>query len=80
MVCCICDVDFVDRDTLLQLPCSVKHAYHEHCITQWLSIRDTCPLCKTRLKHSLCKDGKMAVAGGSISELTRQPGKEGQRR
>ena len=64
VLCSICYTDFVDGDTLLQLPCDVKHTYHEPCITQWLSIRDTCPLCKTRLRHSLQKAGKASAPPG----------------
>ena len=64
VLCSICYVDFVEGDTLLQLPCDVKHTYHEPCITQWLSIRDTCPLCKTRLRHSLRKTGKASAVVG----------------
>ena len=64
VLCSICYVDFVDGDSLLQLPCDVNHTYHEPCITQWLSIRDTCPLCKTRLGHSLRKAGKASASAG----------------
>ena len=64
VLCSICYVDFEEGDMLLQLPCDVKHAYHEPCISQWLSIRDTCPLCKTRLRHSLRKAGRVGASSG----------------
>ena len=70
VVCSICYVDFVDGEVLMQLPCDANHLYHEPCISQWLSIRDTCPLCKTRLSHSLRKAGKLKAAVGQRAEQT----------
>ena len=65
VLCSVCYCDYLVGDALLQLPCDANHAFHEGCIQQWLSIRDTCPLCKARLKHSLRRAGRAAVTAGS---------------
>lgn len=45
-VCCaICIEEFVQGDTLRQLPC--EHEFHTECIIPWLTERHpSCPLCK----------------------------------
>ena len=45
--CSICFEDFAENDEVITLPCDVRHVYHENCIKQWLTQKDTCPLCKT---------------------------------
>ncbi|CAA6664284.1 unnamed protein product [Spirodela intermedia] len=43
-VCCICLTAYEDATELRSLPCD--HHFHSACITKWLSINATCPLCK----------------------------------
>lgn len=43
--CSICLLDYVIGDNLIVLNCD--HRFHEACITNWLLIEATCPLCKT---------------------------------
>ncbi|CAL4901524.1 unnamed protein product [Urochloa decumbens] len=45
--CAICLQDFHADETLRGMPCS--HAFHQHCISQWLSRNAACPLCRHRL-------------------------------
>lgn len=42
--CCICLYRYVDGVELCRLPCN--HHFHRKCITKWLRINATCPLCK----------------------------------
>ncbi|KAI3444258.1 hypothetical protein Pfo_000923 [Paulownia fortunei] len=42
--CCICLFKYVDGAELCTLPCN--HHFHHKCITKWLRINATCPLCK----------------------------------
>ncbi|KAL0359684.1 UNVERIFIED_CONTAM: E3 ubiquitin protein ligase RIE1 [Sesamum angustifolium] len=42
--CCICLYKYVDGAELCTLPCN--HHFHHKCITKWLRINATCPLCK----------------------------------
>lgn len=46
--CSICLEDFDMGDQFILLKC--KHGYHEHCIRQWFSERNTtCPLCRENI-------------------------------
>ncbi|TVU27063.1 hypothetical protein EJB05_29641, partial [Eragrostis curvula] len=46
--CAVCLQDFhPDHDKLRALPCS--HAFHEHCIFDWLKVSHVCPLCRHAL-------------------------------
>ncbi|KAL3637085.1 hypothetical protein CASFOL_019384 [Castilleja foliolosa] len=42
--CCICLYKYVDGTELCTLPCN--HHFHHRCVTKWLRINATCPLCK----------------------------------
>ncbi|KAG8372212.1 hypothetical protein BUALT_Bualt12G0043000 [Buddleja alternifolia] len=42
--CCICLYKYADGAELCTLPCN--HHFHHKCITKWLRINATCPLCK----------------------------------
>lgn len=42
--CCICLSSYVDGEELRTLPCN--HHFHCGCISRWLQINSTCPLCK----------------------------------
>ncbi|OAY70594.1 E3 ubiquitin-protein ligase MBR2 [Ananas comosus] len=43
--CSICQVEYQANDETGRLGCG--HSYHVHCIKQWLSQKNACPLCKT---------------------------------
>ncbi|GAB2295634.1 hypothetical protein Dimus_029789 [Dionaea muscipula] len=42
--CCICLAQYVEGAEICTLPCN--HHYHYQCISKWLRINATCPLCK----------------------------------
>ena len=42
--CCICLSSYEDGAELSALPCN--HHFHWTCITKWLRMHATCPLCK----------------------------------
>ncbi|KAI4972951.1 E3 ubiquitin-protein ligase BIG BROTHER-like [Hordeum vulgare subsp. vulgare] len=42
--CTVCLSAFKNRENIITLPC--KHNYHATCITKWLKIDKTCPVCK----------------------------------
>ena len=48
--CTICLDEFSTTDEVRVLPC--HHVYHRCCIDEWLSKRQTCPLCQAILKSS----------------------------
>ncbi|XP_048548103.1 uncharacterized protein LOC125527912 [Triticum urartu] len=43
--CSICQEEFEASEEIGRLSCG--HGYHVHCIKQWLSRKNACPLCKT---------------------------------
>ena len=45
--CTICLEDFNENEILYELIC--KHHYHKDCIDDWLSKKNTCPLCRLNL-------------------------------
>uniref|UniRef100_A0A0E0M1U6 RING-type domain-containing protein n=1 Tax=Oryza punctata TaxID=4537 RepID=A0A0E0M1U6_ORYPU len=42
--CAVCTDALQLASAASQLPCG--HLYHAHCIVQWLSLRNTCPVCR----------------------------------
>ncbi|KAF8655163.1 hypothetical protein HU200_061301 [Digitaria exilis] len=47
MVCSVCTEEIAVADAVVRLPCA--HWYHHGCISPWLGIRGTCPLCRAEL-------------------------------
>lgn len=49
--CSICTNDFLDDPypLVVRLPCDGKHKFDLECISPWLSIKGTCPLCRKNL-------------------------------
>jgi E3 ubiquitin-protein ligase RNF115/126 len=45
--CSICMEDFRLHEEARKLPC--KHYFHEPCITEWLKLHGTCPVCRKNL-------------------------------
>lgn len=46
--CCVCLAQYVEGAELCSLPCN--HHFHFRCISRWLRINATCPLCKFNIK------------------------------
>ncbi|RDX91763.1 E3 ubiquitin-protein ligase RING1-like protein, partial [Mucuna pruriens] len=47
VACAICKDEILVEEKVRRLPCS--HCYHGDCILPWLSIRNTCPVCRFEL-------------------------------
>lgn len=43
-ICAICVIESINGDTWKILPC--KHRFHPKCIDPWLSMSNTCPICR----------------------------------
>lgn len=48
-ICPICQVDFEDKDEVIELKCSQNHIFHEACIKDWLVLKQDCPLCRKEI-------------------------------
>ncbi|KVI02607.1 E3 ubiquitin-protein ligase CIP8-like [Cynara cardunculus var. scolymus] len=47
VICAVCKDEISMEEKVTQLPC--RHHYHGDCIVPWLSIRNTCPVCRFEL-------------------------------
>ena len=48
--CSICLMEISNGQDAILLPCG--HMYHENCVTKWLKIHNTCPLCRYELQSN----------------------------
>ena len=45
--CAVCMGSYVVGTYRAHLPCG--HAFHQKCMTRWLAVKQTCPLCRYKL-------------------------------
>ena len=50
LVCTICLEDFMEGEEIVLCPC--KHCFHQHCIKDWLRMKNSCPVCKLLIQRS----------------------------
>ena len=46
-ICSICRTQIEPGSVVRELRCS--HFYHPHCIDQWISSHDSCPICREKI-------------------------------
>ncbi|PHU04156.1 E3 ubiquitin-protein ligase MBR1 [Capsicum chinense] len=52
--CVICQSDYKDQESVGTLDCG--HEYHAECITNWLIVKNNCPICKSTALVAEVKD------------------------
>jgi len=57
--CTVCQENYQVGDKITHLPCN--HSFHRDCLVQWLHHRDTCPLCRYKVKEE--QEGKETTDG-----------------
>lgn len=55
-VCAVCQYSFRANEEVTCLPCG--HNYHKDCVTRWLSLHCTCPVCReeVRAQAEVCRN------------------------
>jgi len=48
--CAVCQSDIEVGNKVSELPC--KHTFHAECIQNWGKYKQTCPICRSKIKHS----------------------------
>ncbi|KAL6907613.1 hypothetical protein ACP4OV_002652 [Aristida adscensionis] len=66
--CAVCQEAFEPGAAGREMPC--KHVYHQDCILPWLSLRNSCPVCRRELPAAATPDAE-ADAGLTIWRLPR---------
>ncbi|XP_073145660.1 E3 ubiquitin-protein ligase RDUF2-like [Henckelia pumila] len=67
--CAVCTEAFSIGSKAREMPC--KHIYHPECILPWLSLRNSCPVCR----YQLPTDGHDAIPGRALGlTIWRLPG------
>ena len=66
--CAVCQEAFEPGAAAREMPC--KHVYHQDCILPWLSLRNSCPICRSELPAAAVPEAE-ADAGLTIWRLPR---------
>ncbi|CAM8910801.1 unnamed protein product [Rhodiola kirilowii] len=50
--CVVCQTEYEEGEKLVGL-IACAHPYHEDCISQWLQVKKTCPICNTQVSPAV---------------------------
>jgi hypothetical protein len=49
--CPICIEPQLEGELIVEPDC--KHIFHDHCLSEWMKTKQTCPLCRARIKGDM---------------------------
>ncbi len=56
-ICSICKDALNENESINELPCNKKHAFHPNCINKWIQEKTielaTCPTCRTKILNEV---------------------------
>ncbi|XP_071793746.1 RING finger protein 24-like [Asterias amurensis] len=58
-MCSVCLEDFEEGTKIGQ--CHCQHVFHVICISKWLRLRNTCPICNAKLRPSVTERSSLRV-------------------
>lgn len=73
--CYICwEEDELRKDPIAVIGCCPHVSYHKLCLLRWLSVRKTCPFCRTEIKYHLTlEDEEELLCNTPIPTITPTP-------
>lgn len=77
--CVVCSEEFPADSKACVLPC--KHTFHPNCISRWLKLHDTCPICRKNLAGEVTMDEspsprQPSSAASSSSDTSAPPARD----
>ena len=64
--CAVCKEAFELDAEAREMPC--KHIYHQDCILPWLSVRNSCPVCRHQLPTDVRGSGRNSPESNGVGE------------
>ena len=67
--CSICLLDIEEKSKKKKLDCG--HEFHKICIKRWLSIKDTCPMYRAKIKKKSKRKSRYVLRNVSLPSINR---------
>lgn len=51
IICTICQMEFEEGETIIDLDCGKIHLFHGACLKEWFQVKISCPTCRADVKE-----------------------------